>query len=281
LLLKVLTILVEIHRSMSDDQRDYAAELQCLQHLDDAASAADALKALLKGVVASFSHTQFTCSLHLPAFLFSWEIVLYFFLPLHVVSPGSSTHALLAYQLGFDIAESEHQPFILALLENLSPQQSPAGASSDAAEPVGEAGAASAAVAAAAAPAPSEPVDPVFEERVGRLTRVLSASGFMVDLQLNFVHGQSKADALLLLAVKDSLEPRNTQTYMTLHQATVAAHGFMFAGTANTGFVREQMEWVHRPPPTYSSLLVLFIFVHLTFFFWYCPLSWHVFLLFS
>ena len=78
--------------------------------------------------------------------------------------------------------------------------------------------------------------------RLGRLLRVLRASGFMVDLQLNFLHRQSKADSVLLLGMKDALEPRNA----TLHQATVAAHGFMFAGTANTAFVREQMDWFKR-----------------------------------
>lgn len=113
---------------------------------------------------------------------------------------------LLAYQLGFDISESDDQPFILSLLAHLAP---PVDA---------EAG---------------------LKQRLEKLASVLQAAGFMVNLQLNFLHCQSKADALLLLGVKDALEPRN----MTLHQATVAAHGFMFAGTANTSFVREQMEW--------------------------------------
>ena len=88
----------------------------------------------------------------------------------------------------------------------------------------------------------ASPADVQYTERLERLTRVLRASGFMIDLQLNFLHGQSKADSLLLLGVKDALEARN----MTLHQATVAAHGFMYAGTANTAFVREQMDWFKK-----------------------------------
>jgi 26S proteasome regulatory subunit N2 len=133
---------------------------------------------------------------------------------------GGGSKALLAYQLGFDIAESDYQSFVLALLENLSSSQDSS--------------------------ASSETNEPEYEERLDRLRRVLRASGFMVDLQLSFLHGQSKADSLLLLDVKDSLEPRNSQNFSTLHQATVAAHGFMFAGTANTGFVREQMEWFKK-----------------------------------
>jgi 26S proteasome regulatory subunit N2 len=170
---QVLRILVDVHSSMADEDRDYAAEIQCLQHLDNAPAATEVLKTLLR---------------------------------------GPEPAALLAYQLGFDIAESDHQPFILAVLSNLGTTNEDSNETDE------------------------------YMERLGKLQRVLKASGFMVDLQLNFVHGQSKADPLLLLGVKDALEPKN----MTLHQATVAAHGFMFAGTANTAFVREHMDWFKK-----------------------------------
>ena len=153
---------------------------------------------------------------------------------------GPEAKALLAYQLAFDIAESEHQPFILALLSELggvsqlSPPPPPVAADSSEAE---------AQVAVKNADeSEGTSVNPEYIERLQRLVRILRASGFMIDLQLNFLHGQSKADPLLLLGVKDALEPRN----MTLHQATVAAHGFMYAGTANTSFVREQMDWFKK-----------------------------------
>ena len=126
---------------------------------------------------------------------------------------GPEAKVLLAYQLGFDIAESDHQPFILALLENLGSTE-----------------------------AEASEAEADYSEKLVRLTRVLKADGFMVDLQLNFLHGQSKADSLLLLGVKDALDSKNS----TLHQATVAAHSFMFAGTANTDFVREQMDWFKK-----------------------------------
>ena len=183
--LEVVGVMVEVHQSMGGEDRDYAAEVHCLQQLDKPPEAAAALKALLRGTEAK---------------------------------------ALLAYQLGFDIAESDHQPFILALLEHLQPAPPPAPAKGE-----GDA-------------AMEAEEDIELAVRVEKLARVLRASGFMVDLQLNFLHGQSKADPLLLLGVKDALEPRNS----TLHQATVAAHGFMFAGTANTSFVQEQMEWFKR-----------------------------------
>lgn len=48
---QVLHILVEVHSSMTDENRDYAAEIQCLQHLDNAPAAAEVLKTLLKGIL--------------------------------------------------------------------------------------------------------------------------------------------------------------------------------------------------------------------------------------
>lgn len=133
---------------------------------------------------------------------------------------GPEPKALLAYQLAFDIAESDHKPFVLALLEHLN----------------------AAAPAATMEGGGAATDDTVVTVRLERLNRILRASGFMVDLQLNFLHGQSKADPLLLLGVKDALDPKNT----TLHQAAVATHGFMYAGTANTSFVRDQMDWFKR-----------------------------------
>jgi len=49
---QVLSILVEVHQTMSDEDRDFAAELHCLQQLDNAPAAAKALKSLLKGAPA-------------------------------------------------------------------------------------------------------------------------------------------------------------------------------------------------------------------------------------
>lgn len=116
----------------------------------------------------------------------------------------------MAYQLAFDVAEADNQAFILNVLASLRLSD--------------------------------VPQDDALDARLTNLERILKASGFTIDLQLNFLNKQSKADSLLLLAVKDSLEARNG----TLHQATVAAHGFMFAGTANTSFVREQMDWFKK-----------------------------------
>ena len=213
--LQVLGVLVELHQAMPDGERDYASEVHCLQQLDNAAAAGETLKTLLSGTEAQH---------------------------------------LLAYQLGFDIAESDHQAFILAVLIQLDPS-APGPLPPPTPAQAGDAmqtGAADGAAAEEGEAAAATPMDPALKERVDRLAGVLRASGFMVDLQLNFLHGQSKADPLLLLSVKEALEPRNA----TLHQATVAAHAFMYAGTANTSFVREHIEWVSHQRVTPPSAII-------------------------
>ena len=50
---------MEVHRSMPEDSRDYAAELHCLQQLDDAVAAAKVLKSLLQGVSMNLSPSRY------------------------------------------------------------------------------------------------------------------------------------------------------------------------------------------------------------------------------
>ena len=56
---QVLEILVEVHRAMPEEERDYAAEVHCLQQLDNAPAAAEALKRLLSGEP---THLRFFCT---------------------------------------------------------------------------------------------------------------------------------------------------------------------------------------------------------------------------
>jgi len=196
--LRVLRGLAEVHASLPPEDRDYAAEILCLQHVADSQAAAEALQRLLE---------------------------------------GPETAELLAYQIAFDIAESEDQPFILGLLGHLEAGTAPAEGDAAAADPAPAEGTAAAADPAPAASAPASP-----SPKVAKLLRVLRASGFTVDVQVNFLHGQSKADSLLLASLKDAVDARNS----TLHQATVAAHGFMYAGCASKSFVAQHMDWFGR-----------------------------------
>jgi hypothetical protein len=69
---QVLQILVEVHSSMSDENRDYAAEIQCLQHLDNAPAAAEVLKTLLRGTF-KIIQCPFLKTVSLPVLILSFH----------------------------------------------------------------------------------------------------------------------------------------------------------------------------------------------------------------
>lgn len=164
---------------------------------------------------------------------------------------GSDESALLAYQIAFDLVESEHQHFVMEVNKHMPQQKTteavPAGSAEEKKEGTeGGAEAAAAApaegeVAAAAAPAASgmevdnevhEPEE--SEEFLGRMDKLrqVLVDGFGIDLSLNFLYKMNKTDLLLMKNIKGALETRNS----VLHNVTVVAHGYMQAGTTVSCF---------------------------------------------
>lgn len=157
---------------------------------------------------------------------------------------GSDESALLAYQIAFDLVESEHQHFVMEVNKHLPQKKAPepetedaAGETKDGAEAGGEGQVASegteAAPPAAVAPSSMEldgegggADDGEFLGRMDKLRQVL-VDGFGIDLALNFLYKMNKTDLLLMKNIKGALENRNS----VLHNVTVVAHGYMQAGT--------------------------------------------------
>ncbi|KAG5178924.1 armadillo-type protein [Tribonema minus] len=183
---------------------DHTAVVRCLQVLGEAALAAEVLKQLLR---------------------------------------STQDNALLAYQIAFDLVESENQHFIVEVTKHLPKRAVKA-----------EGGAAPAATGAEegkdADAMDTEPLlqqaaaeggDEEFWGRVDKLWLVL-AGNFNSDLSLNFMFKQTHTDVLILNNIKTAVETRNS----VLHNATVAAHAFMNAGTTVDAFLREHLEWMGR-----------------------------------
>lgn len=160
---------------------------------------------------------------------------------------GSDESALLAYQIAFDLVESEHQHFVMGVNKNLPQEKTPEAKPADGAEEKKE-GAETGTEAAAAAPAGAEeaasPAPPAAtgmemdgedegpeesEEFVGRMEKLrqVLVDGFGIDLSLNFLYKMNQTDLLLMKNIKGALENRNS----VLHNVTVVAHGYMQAGT--------------------------------------------------
>lgn len=153
----------------------------------------------------------------------------------------SDESALLAYQIAFDLVESEHQHFILEVNKHLPQKASESGETNDssgeqdhAAETGwGTAGSSDVAVVPAGGTSGMEVDAEVrgaeneeFSGRMDKLRQVL-VEGFGIDLSLNFLYKMNRTDLLLMKNIKGALETRNS----VLHNATVVAHGYMQAGT--------------------------------------------------
>lgn len=165
---------------------------------------------------------------------------------------GPEEKALLAYQVAFDLVESENQHFLIDVNAVLFPPEAapvvPAAAGGSGAEESKEAGAGAtpaASAAAAATPVEAKPVPagahPEYWTRHGQLRQVL-VEGFSTDLTLDFLYRHNDTDLLILRQIKTAIENRNS----VLHGATVVAHAYMNAGTTTDTFLRENLEWLGR-----------------------------------
>lgn len=234
--LRVVEVLVRLHKAPPPESWDFAAIAACLQTL----GRSEEVAALLSEV----------CD-------------------------GSNYQALLGYQVAFDIVETDNQKFILDVLDALpdpSPKSSDGGAAADApvSPPEGEseakdgdgdamavdqegsaAGAGGGATpvttdangaGASSASALFEGKCPEYKARLAKIRSILDAEGFFCDLTLNFQKGQSQGDPLLIKGIKEAVDVRN----MVLHNAVVATHGYLFAGTTNTKFLRENLDWMSK-----------------------------------
>lgn len=140
---------------------------------------------------------------------------------------GSLKNTLQAYQLSFDLQETENQGFVLRVVDCINSLNKPISAQEEKGESEGM--------------EVTSENDPEYEARLNKVRRVL-VEGFDVDLILNFLFKQCKTDFTILKTLKSATEGRTA----VLHNSTVVAHAFMNSGTTIDAFLRDNIEWLGK-----------------------------------
>lgn len=83
------------------------------------------------------------------------------------------------------------------------------------------------------------------QEVDANLLKVLRG-GFVAELALSFLHKQSHADRGILEQSKTKLEERGSRSSSILHNATVVTHAYLYAGTTNDSFLRDNLDWMKK-----------------------------------
>lgn len=133
--------------------------------------------------------------------------------------------ALIAYQIAFDLVETENQGIIINIVtafNQLVSVETVDGLAHnvDAMEIEGE---------------------DIFKDRVAKLKKILS-DGFETDLKLNFLFKNCKTDASIIQSIRTATENKSS----VLHNACVISHAFTNAGTTNDEFLRNNINWLGK-----------------------------------
>lgn len=208
---EVLRLLVKVYEKLPSP--DYLSICQCLMFLEEPEGVASILEKLLRS--------------------------------------ENKDDALVAFQIGFDLVENEHQAFLLNVRDRLPkpkspPVELPPSSDSEATE-TGNA-TASEDVPMTEGPhtshgnvAEMEPAEARYAERLTKLKGILSGET-SIQLTLQFLYSHNRSDLLILKNIKQSVEMRNS----VCHSATIYANAIMHAGTTVDTFLRENLDWLSR-----------------------------------
>ena len=158
---------------------------------------------------------------------------------------GSEEDVLMAYQLGFDIFESEQQSFAMTLrqklskefkiLEDTSEPEPKSNAKDEGEEDMADE------TTALMEDKPAESDRSPKDVAASRLDKILSGD-IPMELERQFLAHNNSVDLQILKNIKSSVEPRNS----VCHGATVFANAMMNAGTSNDSFLRDNLDWLAK-----------------------------------
>ena len=173
----------------------------------------------------------------------------------HLVEQGDANARAIAYQLSFDLYDNGTQEFLSKVMDELPETESKddkpqmnGSAHHDRPEPSESdrllAEAENRQNGTTSLPISRTKQRPVSDEerKVYDSIRHILRGTKSIELNLEFLYRNNKADRNILNKIRDSLEARNS----IFHVATTVAQAFSNAGTTNDSFFRDNLEWLGK-----------------------------------
>ena len=154
---------------------------------------------------------------------------------LTILLDSTLDHALIAYQICFDIVDTGDQKFVAQVSKSLPQKPDLENAPS---------------VNTSSTPRSDE-----IWDRFAQVKRVL-VEGFSSELSLSFLHKHSDSDRRIMENLKKSLEERGGSRNSALHHCAIVAHAYLNAGTTNDSFLRDHLEWMKKASNWYVLKLI-------------------------
>lgn len=160
-----------------------------------------------------------------------------------LVEKGDARSLAVAYQISFDLYDNSTQEFLQKVHQEIS-ELVPEKNESEAKEDQEEAKETDALLEGQASSIGTNDDSKLTTEAHTAFKNILDILDGLRSIQLNMelLHRNSRVDVAILNKLRDSLEPRNS----IFHSAVTISNGFMYAGTAQDKFFRDNLEWLGK-----------------------------------
>jgi 26S proteasome regulatory subunit N2 len=163
-----------------------------------------------------------------------------------LVEKGDGKSLAIAYQISFDLYENGTQEFLAKVIEELPAEEKsedkPAANGDVSHKPAGESQGLLSDMDTSNVASRPKSKSSEDELKAFALVREVLQGTKSVELNLEFLYRNNRADKSILNKIRDSLESRNS----IFHTGVTFANAFMNAGTTNDTFFRENLDWLGK-----------------------------------
>ncbi|KAJ9491131.1 hypothetical protein VN97_g2107 [Penicillium thymicola] len=162
-----------------------------------------------------------------------------------LVEKGDARSLAVAYQISFDLYDNSTQEFLQKVRQEIAELVPEDEAEKENSKEDNEPRESDALLEdQGSSSRPSDKLSDLSEDAVTAFKNILSILDGIKTIQLNleFLYRNNKADIAILNKIRDSLEARNS----IFHTAVTLSNAFMHAGTTHDKFFRDNLEWLGK-----------------------------------